>query len=347
MVELKEQYDERGALGIALHPAMAENGKFYVYYSAPLQEGGAKGFDHTAHLSEFKLKKDNSAADPQSERILLKIDQPQWNHNGGHLEFGPDGYLYLALGDGGAANDKAPGHEEEGNGQAMERLLGKVLRIDVNSGDPYGIPKDNPFVGKAGRDEIYALGFRNPWGMSFDENGELLLADVGQNRYEEVDLVVKGGNYGWPRYEAEHPFSANKAGEVPQGDPETMPTEFIAPILSYPHNEGYGKAPGYGISITGGHVYRGKAMPGLVAAYLFGDYPMSWATSKLGLYAGGRGADGTWTMRVVPGEKVPEGKEQRVVGFARDADGEHYVLTNQTSAPAKGGGGIWKIVPAK
>lgn len=347
MVELKKNYDERGLLGIALHPTFAKNGKVYAYYSAPLQEDGPEGFDHTSHLSEFKMKADKSAVDPESERILLKVDQPQWNHNGGHLEFGPDGFLYLALGDGGAANDKAPGHEEKGNGQAMERLLGKVLRLDVNKGEPYGIPADNPFVGKDGRDEVYAMGFRNPWGMSFDDSGEMFLADVGQNRFEEVDIVEKGGNYGWPRYEGVEPFSADNAGDVPKGAREAMPSELKEPILVYPHNKSYGEAPGYGISITGGHVYRGKAIKGLQGAYLFGDYPMSWATSKHGLYAGVRDEAGNWTMHVVPGQTKPEGKDQRVIGFGRDAAGEHYVLTNMTSAPAKGGGGIWKIVPGE
>jgi glucose/arabinose dehydrogenase len=347
MVDLKKNYDERGLLGMAFHPRFAENGKVYVYYSAPLQKGGAKKYDHTSHLSEFRMKADKSALDPATERVVMKIDQPQWNHNSGLIEFGPDGFLYIALGDGGAANDKAHGHEEEGNGQAMNRLLGKILRIDVNNGDPYSIPADNPFVGKAGRDEIFAVGFRNPWGMSFDTDGRLFVADVGQNRYEEVAIVSKGENHGWPLYEGLEPFSADKAGAPPQPDRKPMPSELTAPILTYPHSEAYGKAPGYGISITGGHVYRGKAIKGLEGAYVFGDYPMSWATSKLGLYAGVRDASGEWTMHVFPGQKHPEGKDQRIVGFGLDAEGEHYVLTNTTSAPASGGGAIWKIVPAE
>ena len=347
IVELRPGFDERGLLGIAFHPKFAENGKVYVYYSAKLQEGAPEGWDHTGYVSEFSVKADKSAVDPSTERVVLKIDQPQWNHNGGLLEFGPDGMLYLAFGDGGKANDEGLGHPKGGNGQFMDTFLGKVLRIDVDGGKPYGIPKDNPFVGKEGRDEIYALGIRNPWGICFDENGDLLLADVGQNRYEEVNIIKKGGNYGWPQWEGVWPFTSKGAGDTPKGKPPVMPSKFEAPILVYPHNEAYGKAPGYGISITGGFVYRGKALKGLQGTYLFADWTVSWATRKMGLYAGVKGADGKWTMQVVPGQKAPEGKDQRVIGFGYDKAGEPFVLTNTTGKPTAGGGGIFKIVPAE
>ena len=346
IVTLKPKFDERGLLGMALHPKFTENKKFYVYYSAPLRDGGPEGFDHTARLSEFKVKGDGTG-DPATERILLQIDQPQWNHNCGNLLFGPDGYLYLGLGDGGKANDDAPGHEEDGNGQALHRLLGKILRIDVNSGDPYSIPPDNPLVGKTGRDEIYAWGIRNPWGLSFGPDGKLIVADVGQNRFEEINVIQKGGNFGWRRYEGHAPFNVGNPAELVTAETPKAPDELAAPVLVYPHNETYGEAPGYGISITGGYVYRGKEIPGLEGAYVFADWATSWATRKAGLFAGLRGSADEWKMEVLPGAKTPEGGDTNVVAFAEGRDGELYVLTNKSRGPAEENGVIWKIVAAR
>lgn len=348
IVKLKPGFDERGALGLALHPKFKDNKKVYVYYSAPLAKDGKEGYDHTARLSEFKVNPDGTA-DPGSERILLTVDQPQWNHDGGNLVFGTDGFLYLGLGDGGAANDLAMGHEKGGNGQASHRLLGKVLRLDVDKGDPYAIPDGNPFKGKDGRDEIYAWGIRNPWGMTVDhETGELIVADVGQNRFEEINVIsTGGGNYGWPLYEGYASFDQKNPSEVVALKPAAAPTGFIAPVLVYPHHEGYGKAAGYGISVTGGHVYRGKALPELRGVYLFADWAMSWAGTKLGLYAGIRDDPTRWTMQVLPGAKTPAGGDQMVVGFGHDHDGEIYVLTNKGRGPSGKNGTIWKIVPAR
>lgn len=348
MVTLKDGFDERGLLGLALHPEFKTNGKLYVHYSAPLRDGAAEGYNHTAHISEFTVPAGSSVPDPSSERILLKVDEPQWNHNGGGPLFGPDGYLYLFFGDGGAANDHAMGHEEGGNGQSLDRLLGKVLRIDVNEGDPYGIPLDNPLVGKDGRDEIYAWGLRNPWGISFDlgGTGDLMLADVGQVRFEEIDIIRKGGNYGWYRFEGLAPFDFERPADAVDGKRDPLPDSMIAPVLSYPHNPTYGEAPGYGISVTGGHVYRGKALPGLHGVYVFADWAMSWATSKHGLYAGVRDDQGGWTMRLLPGGGPPPGGDQNVLGFSQDRAGELYVLTNALKIPSGGKGAIWKMVPA-
>ncbi|MFP6880122.1 MAG: PQQ-dependent sugar dehydrogenase [Roseibacillus sp.] len=347
IVKLKKGFDERGTLGIALHPGFATNKKVYVYYSAPLAKDGKEGFDHTAHLSEFKVKSDGFA-DRKSERILLTIDQPQFNHDGGHLVFGKDGYLYLGLGDGGKANDLGDGHEKGGNGQATDRLLGKILRLDVDKGDPYGIPEGNPFKGKDGRDEIYAWGIRNPWGITVDHggNGDLIVADVGQNRFEEIDVITPG-NFGWPRYEGYATFNQKNPGEVVKLKPAPAPTGFKNPVLVFPHHKGYGEAPGYGISVTGGHVYRGKALPGLTGIYIFADWAMSWAGNKHGLYAGIRDNPETWTMQVLPGAKSPGGVDQWVVGFGQDHQGEIYVLTNAGKGPSGKKGAIWKIVPGK
>ncbi|MDD2788311.1 PQQ-dependent sugar dehydrogenase, partial [Methanoculleus sp.] len=166
VVDLRTGYDERGLLGLAFHPKFRENGRFFVYYSAPLRDGAPEGWDHTSRVSEFAVSTPNRA-DPGSERMILEVDQPQANHNGGSIAFGPDGYLYIPLGDGGGANDVGRGHPPGGNGQDIETLLGKILRIDVDGEKPYGIPADNPFVGREGRDEIYAYGLRNPWRTAF------------------------------------------------------------------------------------------------------------------------------------------------------------------------------------
>ena len=354
LVILKKGFDERGSLGVALHPKFSSNKKVYVYYSAPLAKNGRKGFDHTAHLSEFKVKADGTA-DTSSEKIIFTVDQPQWNHDGGNLVFGKDGYLYLGLGDGGAANDldrdgkPEGGHEKGGNGQAPNRHLGKILRFDVDSGDPYAIPDGNPFKGKdSGLKEIYAWGIRNPWGMTVDpENGDIIVADVGQNRFEEINLL-SAGNFGWPRYEGYAPFDQQKPSEPSTLKVTPAPEGFVAPIIAYPHHDGFGKAPGYGISVTGGHVYRGKAIPGLEGVYLFADWAQSWAGKKYGLYGGVRESKTAWSMHVIPGAKTPAGPISRmVIGFGHDHAGEIYVLTNTGKGPSGKNGEIWKIVPGK
>jgi glucose/arabinose dehydrogenase len=237
--------NEEGLLGLAFHPKFKENGKLYVYYTA---RGQLKSI-----VSEFTAsKQDPSKADPASERVLMTIDEPFQNHNGGAIEFGPDGFLYIALGDGGAA------HDPDLNGQNINTLLGSILRIDVDSkaaGKEYGIPKDNPFVGKDGADEIFAFGFRNPWRIGFDrKTGQLWAADVGQDLWEEIDVVNKGGNYGWSVKEGTHPFR----GGTPTGGSS------IPPVWEYDHQVGK--------SITGGYVYRGKAVPELDGHYLYADY---------------------------------------------------------------------------
>jgi glucose/arabinose dehydrogenase len=230
---------EEGLLGLAFAPDYASSGKFYVYYSA----GGPR----RAVLSRFIAQGDH--ADPASEHVLLQIDEPYPNHNGGSLAFGPDGMLYVGVGDGGSGGDP------QGNGQNTNTLLGKILRIDV-SGVEYAIPSDNPFAAGGGRGEIFAYGLRNPWRINFDaKTGQLWAADVGQNAWEEVDRVVSGGNYGWSVWEGKHCYAGARCDGT---------SGMILPRAEYSHE--------FGCSITGGYVYRGKAMPELAGWYVYGDY---------------------------------------------------------------------------
>jgi glucose/arabinose dehydrogenase len=289
-------YDERGLLGLAFHPQFKQNGKLYVYYSAK-----TSGANHKSVIQEFTASPGADAADVRSGRVLLEFDQPEGNHNGGDIKFGPDGYLYIATGDGGGAGDK---HGKTGNGQNRRNLLGKILRIDVNK-QPYGVPADNPFVNTPDvRPEIYAYGLRNPWRISFDrQTGQLFAGDVGQNKYEEVNIITKGGNYGWRIREGFHPYDEDQPG-----------TDLLDPIAEYPHAEG--------ISITGGFVYRGSAVPDLKGKYVFADWsgPVWYLT----------GSDKKWTR----GPLTLAGKPNvwQVYSFGEDEAGELYVLAQLTDA---------------
>lgn len=247
-VRYTDKQNEEGFLGLAFHPKYKSNGEFFVFYT-----------DKKANLenvvSRFRVSKtDPDIADPESEEELMRFPHKYWNHDGGTVCFGPDGYLYIAVGDGGFRDDP------DDNGQNLNTHLGKVLRIDVDrkeNGKNYAIPKDNPFVGRDNaKPEIYAYGFRNPWRISFDrKTGELWMGEVGQNLWEEVILVTKGGNYGWARREGLHPFGPKGVG--PNKD-------MIDPIWEYHHD--------IGKSITGGHVYRGDRLPELQGYYLYADY---------------------------------------------------------------------------
>ena len=250
-VQYDDKENEEGFLGLAFHPRFKQNGEFFVYYTAT----ATRENPHLSVISRFRVSKDDpNRADPTSEEVIMTIRQPYWNHNGGTLVFGPDGYLYIGLGDGGKGGDP------HGNGQNLTTLLGSILRIDVNHQDPglaYAIPKDNPFAGRDdARGEIWAYGIRNVWRISFDrETGDLWAGDVGQNLWEEIDVIKKGGNYGWNLREGLHPFEAKGSGPSP---------DLIEPIWEYHHDVGK--------SITGGHVYRGTKVPELAGAYLYADF---------------------------------------------------------------------------
>jgi len=354
LAKLNEGFDERGLLGLALHPRFKESRKVYMTYSAPLRSGAPADWDNTLRVSEFKVMENNPArVDPDSERVLLEIDKPYFNHNGGCIAFGPDGYLYISVGDGGNANDEGRGHSPQGNGQDTTVLLGKILRIDVDKGTPYAIPADNPFAdGKKGRPEIFAYGMRNAWRISFDRGGshELFAGDVGQTMYEEVDLIVKGGNYGWNIREGFHCFNAKDPLLLVEDCPKVGAAgePLLDPILEYKNINGHRKDPeARGISVTGGYVYRGKALPQLVGNYIFADWSRNFALPDGALFAAtrpGSAGEKKWTME--PLELVsPKKLGVFVVAFGQDAEGELYLLTNGRNMITGNTGKVYKLTP--
>jgi glucose/arabinose dehydrogenase len=352
--QLNQGFDERGLLGLALHPGFEENGRVFVYYSAPLRDGAPEGWNHTSHISEFKAtRNDKARVDPDSERILLQIDQPQFNHNGGALVFGPDGFLYISVGDGGNANDTGLGHPPEGNGQDRSNLMGAILRIDVNGEEPYAVPQDNPFVGKTGRPEIYAYGLRNAWRITFDRGGdrEFFAADVGQNAFEEVNIIRKGGNYGWNIREGFHCFDPKDANRPPEDCPKTglEGEPLLDPIFEYRNFKAFPRHPeARGISITGGYIYRGKALPQLEGRYVFADWSQHWALPKGILFTATRpeSGQGIWEMKALELANHPTGEiEAYITAFGEDTEGELYVLTNGSNSIIGTTGKVFKLVP--
>ncbi|GBD44942.1 Quinoprotein glucose dehydrogenase B [bacterium HR40] len=343
-------FDEKGLLGIAFHPKFKENGRFYIAYSAPIsfEADLAKQFwwSHTNIVAEYRVSADDpNKADPNYERIVTAIDWPQFNHNGHWIGFGPDGMLYISTGDGGYANDWGIGHNvTEGNGQDLMSLHGKILRIDVDGGHPYAIPADNPFVGRMDAlPEIWAYGLRNPWRCSFDMGGDhrLFCGDVQQNSYEEVDIIVKGGNYGWRKMEATHCFDYVKPNDHPANCDKNG---LILPILEYKNCTA--KPDGcMGISVTGGYVYRGSHKP-WQGKYIFGDWSKTFATRNGQLFMATEGADGKWTMEPIQVVNM-DGPLPYVLAFAQDASGEVYVLTSLTTGPVGGLDTIYRIAPAE
>lgn len=291
--------NEEGLLGLVFGPDYQENGYFYVYYSAADPSRSV--------VSRFSLdEEDTDVADPGSEVIIMEVAQPFSNHNAGQLAFGPDGYLYIGLGDGGSAGDPL------GNGQNLVTLLGSILRIDVSGlsapGD-YEIPADNPFVGTTGaRGEIWAFGLRNPWRFSFDsETGLLWAGDVGQSSWEEIDIIAKGANYGWNIMEGSHCYSPATGCDQ---------SGLTLPIVEYDHSEG--------CSVTGGYVYRGDQTPSLQGYYIYGDYCSGniWAL----VYDGS----------VVTDNVLLVDSDLSITSFGEDLAGNLYILDRQ--------GGIYTLV---
>jgi len=286
-----DNFNEMGLLGFTFHPQYATNGRIFVWYTTTTTTAGAVNRRHD-RLSEFRVSPGNSnRADVNSERILLQQADDAVNHNGGDLHFGSDGFLYLSIGDGGSGGDP------QNHAQRLDSLLGKIVRLDVDrkdGGNPYSVPRDNPFVGtKGARGEIWAYGLRNVWRMSFDPpTGELWAGDVGQNAFEEITLISKGGNHGWKLREG---FTAFDKG--------ALAPEMMQPVWDYPRSEGQ--------SVTGGFVYRGKAIPDLVGAYVFGDF----ASRRVWALRRGQGKPAVREVARAPGP---------LASFGTDAAGELY-----------------------
>jgi glucose/arabinose dehydrogenase len=292
---------ERGLLGLAFHPAYAENGKLYLNYS----DG-----DGDTRIARYTVSADDpDRADLASAVPLLEIDQPYGNHNGGMIAFGPDGMLYIGMGDGGSANDP------HGHGQNPMTVLGAMLRIDVDGGSSFAVPPDNPFAdGTDGRAEIWAVGLRNPWRFSFDRGGDrLVIGDVGQGAWEEINVVgvtEAGLNYGWNVMEGRHCFRAD----------DCVQTGLTLPVVEYGHD--------HGCSIIGGYVYRGAALPALVGHYFYSDWCRGWLRSFRVDAAG----------LVTEHTEWPVGDVGNVLSFGEDADGELYIASQN--------GSVYRVVRA-
>lgn len=381
LVDLNLGYDERGLLGLAFHPDYVGNGRFFVYYSAPLLESGPDGWDHTNVLSEFRVSADDpNKADASSEAILLQEPWPYWQHNGGTLAFGPaDGMLYLSWGDGGNANDTdqgstLDGHVEDwyadnagGNGQDIsQNPMGSLLRLDVSTPSTYTVPADNPFVGALGNGLLelqWAYGFRNPYRFSFDMGAghRLFVGDVGQQQWEEVDVVVKGGNYGWNVKEG--PICLLLGGQAPGSCPDSIPADaahpdagapLIDPVIAVPNsaNPAVHDEALDGLAIVGGYVHRNPALPELYGRYLFGVWSgghdedhESGDHAPGQIFIANETVQGLWgyeplTIRNLAGG-TPNGF---LLSLSQDSEGDVYLLTADTTGPSGQSGRVWKIV---
>jgi glucose/arabinose dehydrogenase len=357
------KYDERGLLGIAFHPQFRFNGLFYTFTSqaakgsadfSTLPQGVAPNCQSV--LTEWRVKRPNKPGSPVdlgSARELMRIDKPQFNHNGGALAFGADQMLYVALGDGGGSDDEDVGHAPGGNAQSLAagNVLGKILRIDPlgrnAANGKYGIPPDNPFVGKPGADEIFAYGFRNPFRMSFDAFGRLIAGDVGQNNIEEVDVVTPGGNYGWRIKEGTFLFDTGGPNVPGSGagfvyaDSPGLPTSLLDPIAQYDHADGAG-LPNARSAVIGGYVYQGHKLRDLRGRYVFGDYSGQGSATPQGhLFVLGRN---NRVENLMAANRNPLGLA--VLGFAQDARGELYLLANGTGTLLGKTGVVMKLTRA-
>lgn len=309
-------YSEKGLLGMTFHPDYKTNGRFFVYYSAPIKQ---KNSDHKSVLAQYKVSTSNPDVADTKEEVIMEILQPESNHNGGCLAFGLDGFLYIGVGDGGGAGDK---HGTIGNGQNLNTLLGKILRIDVDSKKPYAVPPDNPFTGRSNaKPEIYAYGLRNPWRFSFDRvSGKLFCADVGQDAWEEINLIEKGKNYGWRIMEGKHCYNPNTNCNT---------SGLALPIDEYNHDTG--------ISVCGGYMYRGKMYPSLHGNYFFAD----WSGKVFYLKQQG---DGSWKRgEVIADDNRTNDMGSKINSMGEDENGEIYFITQNLFGPKSPTGAVYRL----
>jgi len=335
-------FDERGLLGLAFHPGYAGNGLFYTYTSEPVSGNAhfttlmaGDTANHQSVILEWTVTSPNTASASVNAvpRELLRIDQPQFNHNGGALSFDANQYLYIALGDGGSGDDEGVGHGTSGNGRNPLNILGSLLRIDPLGNNAangnYGIPLSNPFIGSAEIDEIFAYGLRNPFRFSFDSvTGDLWLADVGQNAIEEINRVQAGDNFGWNYKEGSFFFSGNGAnsGTVSNLDPG-VPAGLIDPVAEFDHDEG--------TAIIGGFVYRGSNISDLTGRYVFGDYGGSSGSNGRLFYLNAN--------NVIRELNTSTNFSGLVLGWGQDSNGEIYLMANTTGIPFGSTGTVYLV----
>lgn len=361
MVALIEGFDERGLLGLALHPDFAANGRVFVTYSAPLRSGAPPGWNYTRRVSEFTAAPGADRVDPGTERVVLSLDWPSRKHNGGGLAFGPDGYLYIGLGDGGGAHGvgqevtydafEVPPHLHHWDGLAQDTdtLFGKIVRLDIDRGLPgYAIPPGNPLRAGEGRPEIYAWGFRNPYRIAFDPAGHdgAFVNAVAETLWEAVYLVDRPGNYGWAVREAAHCFDRAAPLDPPADCPrrDALGHAMRDPIIEYTNRaieQLGGGGEGIGTASVGGRVYRGTAIPDLDGMLVFADWSRDFRQPSGQLFAAfpspSHGAP--WAFaRLLEADR-------RITSVGQGADGEIYVLTNETFGPYGETGEVHRLVP--
>ena len=362
-------FDERGLLGLTFHPDYANSGtpgfgKLYTYSSQPIAgladfpismaddngDGEIDQLNHQSVITEWTVSSDPNVVDVLSARKIMRVDEPQFNHDGGQLEFGPDGYMYITFGDGGGADDTNDGHGMTGNGQNKLTILGTISRIDpldptitsssdlVSANGQYRVPADNPFVGdSSGLDEIFAYGLRNAWRMSFNPfTNDLIAADVGQNLIEEINIITKGGNYGWNLKEGSFRF-LSETGQI-SDDLTGLPNSLIDPVAEYDHDDG--------TSITGGYIYNGNALPVLTGLYVFGDFSTGFGSPDGRLFYTDL-SDGIIREFITDGGNV----NTFVKSTGQDEDGELYFLTGINLGPLSDVDGttygkVMKVVPS-
>ncbi len=369
--KLNPYYDERGLLGMALHPDFAGNGRIFVFYTTPLRATGPAGWDHTNRVSEFKVSSDDpNKFDPTSEKVILEYDVQYTGVNGGQLAFGHDGYLYISCGDGKSEGKTAAGVSPNppliGDGQNLTDFFGKILRIDINrpsttDGTPYSIPPDNPFAGGTStleRPEIFAYGFRDPSAMSFDTGDAHLLfvGNDGQDLFESVDIVVNGGDYGWPIREGTHGFNSDNQSLPLLSGPVIGPNHepLIGPVIELGHD--------IGEAVIGGYIYRGKALPWFTGNYIFGDWsteqpfpngtllvatpPNGWSPNTPGKASQLQPSNiAMWSIQGIVISSNTNGRLNTTVrGFGQDLDGELYLLTSDNAGPTGTTGKVFRIV---
>lgn len=358
MVSLQLFYDERGLLSMVFHPDYVSNGRFFIFYNVPLEDDDPEEFNSRVRISEFQVSEnDPNLADYESEVVLLEVVKPQFNHNGGQLAFGPDGLLYIGIGDGGGAGDVGDGHTPDlGNGQDASNLLGTILRYDASTLGELTIPASNPFVNDPEvLDPIYAYGLRNPWRFSFDRAGEqrLFCGDVGQALYEEVDIILAGGNYGWNIKEGTKCFDPENPDSSPTQCSETgaRGESLIDPIMEYSHEGGEDEI--IGTSVSGGFVYRGNVLTNLVGRYIFGDLSKDFSGPNGSVFVAAESGK-EWQFTEVSIEFSEAGTDSQTNGrlnrfllsFGQDAEGEIYLLTSDNVRPTGSTGQVFKIVTA-